>query len=62
MTLAPMYEAIKRETSGKPSIMETLLSYWALDIGVRMVHYLKCYVCESVLAAYKDSNWLNWSR
>ncbi len=39
MTLAPMYEAIKGETSGKPSIKKDLLSYWALDISVRMVHY-----------------------
>ncbi len=39
MTLAPMYEAIKRKTSGKPLIRKTLLSYWALDISVRMVYY-----------------------
>jgi hypothetical protein len=39
MTLASMYEAIKRETSGKPSIRENLLSYWALDISVRVVYY-----------------------
>jgi hypothetical protein len=37
--LAPRYEAFKRETSRKPSIRKNLLSYWALDISVRMVHY-----------------------
>jgi hypothetical protein len=39
MTLAPTYEAIKRETSRKPSIRKNLLSYWALDISVKMVYY-----------------------
>ncbi len=40
MTLAPTYEAIKRETSGKPLIRKkNLLSFWALAISVRMVHY-----------------------
>ncbi len=39
MTLAPTYKAIKHETSGKPSIRENLLSYWALDISVRMVYH-----------------------
>jgi hypothetical protein len=39
MTLTPRYEAIKRETSRKPLIRENLLSYWALDISVRMVYY-----------------------
>jgi hypothetical protein len=39
MILAPTYEAIKRETSKKPSIRENLLSYWALDISVRIVYY-----------------------
>jgi hypothetical protein len=38
MTLAPMYEAIKRETSGKPLMRKkNLLSFWALAISVRMV-------------------------
>jgi hypothetical protein len=41
MTLAPTYEAIKRETSRKSSIRENLLSYWALDISVRMVYCLQ---------------------
>ncbi len=36
----PMYEAIKCETSRKPSIREkNLLSSWALDISVKMVYY-----------------------
>jgi hypothetical protein len=40
MTLTPMYEAIKCETSGRPLIRKkNLLSFWALAISVRMVHY-----------------------
>ncbi len=40
MTLAPTYEAIKRETSGKHLLRKKkLLSFWALAISVRMVHY-----------------------
>jgi hypothetical protein len=51
MTLASTYEAIKCETSRKPSIREkNMLSYWALDFSVRMVHYhqLNVKYCESV--------------
>jgi hypothetical protein len=41
MPLAPTYEAIKRETSGKPSLRKNLLSSWALDnhARTRMVYY-----------------------
>jgi hypothetical protein len=39
MTLAPTYEAIKHETSRKPLIRKNLLSFGALAISVRMVHY-----------------------
>jgi hypothetical protein len=39
MTLAPMHEAIKCETSGKSLIRKNLLSSWALDISVRIVYY-----------------------
>jgi hypothetical protein len=39
MTLAPMYEAIKCETCGKPSIRGKPVEFFALDISVRMVYY-----------------------
>ncbi len=39
MALAPTYEAIKCETSGKPLLRKKLLSSWALDNSVRMVYF-----------------------
>ena len=40
MSLAPTYEAIKRETSGKPIFRKKTADSWALDkSGVRMVYY-----------------------
>jgi hypothetical protein len=39
MTLTPTYEAIKRETSRKPSIREKHVELLGLDISVRMVYY-----------------------
>ncbi len=38
MTLAPTYEAIKCETSGKPSIWEKPMSSWALDTSFMVVY------------------------
>jgi hypothetical protein len=37
MRLAPMYEAIRPETSGKRLMREKPAKFWALDISVRMV-------------------------
>ena len=54
MTLAPTYEAIKRETSGKTFSGKNPLSSWALDKGVRwfittvkhnFVRVWRCVVC-----------------
>jgi len=39
MSLAPTYEAIKRETSGKPIFRKKTADSWALDKSVRMVYY-----------------------
>jgi hypothetical protein len=39
MMLAPMYEAIKRETSGKTFSGKNPLSSWALDKSVSVVYY-----------------------
>ena len=38
MSVAPTYEAIKCETSGKPLLRKKPLSSWALDNCVRMVY------------------------
>ncbi len=52
MTLAPMYEAIKCETSEKPFNEEkNLLSFWALAISVR-IPSIKRIICESVEMFY----------
>ncbi len=39
MLLAPTYEAIKREISGKPMFRGKTADSWALDKSVRMVYY-----------------------
>jgi hypothetical protein len=39
MSLAPTYEVIKREISGKPMLMKKPADSWALDKSVRMVYY-----------------------
>ena len=39
MSLAPTYEAIKREISGKPFLRKKTADSWALDKSVRMVYY-----------------------
>ncbi len=39
MSLAPTYEAIKREISGKPLFRKKTADSWALDKSVRMVYY-----------------------
>jgi hypothetical protein len=39
MSLAPTYEAIKREISGKPTSRKKTTDSWALDKSVRMVYY-----------------------
>jgi hypothetical protein len=40
MSLAPTYEAIKREISGKPPLRgKKTTDSWALDKSVRMVYY-----------------------
>ncbi len=50
MSLVPTYEAIKRETSGKPAGNlywgKNLLSFWALDNRVRMVY---CHQSTSII-------------
>ncbi len=39
MSLAPTYEAIKREISRKPIFRKKTADPWALDKSVRMVYY-----------------------
>jgi hypothetical protein len=43
MSLALMDEAIRRETSGKPSIREIPAEFWAVDNSLRMVLLLCFY-------------------
>ncbi len=54
MTLAPTYEAIKRETSGKPSLREKPAEL--LGTGYQFkdgsLPSIKCNVCESVEMFY----------
>jgi hypothetical protein len=56
MSLAPTYEAIKRETSGKPIFRKKTADSWALDKSVRMVYYhlLSVIFCESLEMYSKD--------
>ena len=56
MSLAPSYEAIKRETSRKPLLRKkNLLSSWALDKHVRMVYYYQSSIIY--LREYGDVVW-----
>ncbi len=57
MSLAPTYEAIKRETSGKPLFREKLLSSWAVDKSVKMVYYHQSSVI--VVRVWRCSLWDN---
>ncbi len=54
MTLAPMYEAIKRETSGKPLIRKKTAEF--LGTGHQCedgsLPSIKCNICESVEMFY----------
>jgi hypothetical protein len=54
MTLAPMYEAIKRETSGKPSIREKPAELLGTGHQCKdgSLPSIKCNVCESVEMFY----------
>jgi hypothetical protein len=56
MTLAPMYEAIKRETSGKPSIggKPAELLGTGHQCKDNLLPLIKRNVCESVEMFYKD--------
>jgi hypothetical protein len=54
MTLAPIYEAIKRETSGKPSIRETPAELLGTGHQCKdgLIPSIKRNVCESVEMFY----------
>ena len=56
MSLAPTYEAIKRETSGKPIFRKKTADSWALDKSVRMVYYHRVSVILRVWSCKYSDN------